>query len=319
MQVRVKICLLINRLCVHVVVVMMLLLVAEFLRAPSLQSTFCLLQCVVAYLSHALIFTYPRIVTSSVLRPLRLFFFALILTLILVSGSNDSTDEILGRLGFCLSAQVIQAFVFPVGAMTLVQSVSYAAAHTWVTGQVFGAVNLWLVIFQLCLQAIICIALPIIFEFAVREWIVASFQSQDSDSMIAGFRQMLKGICDGDLLLDGNFQICGSAPCLQRLLSSSEDFAGHSFRELIVDEEARAMFDLFLGSAAAKGDGEEGTQGGAPRCLRVPLRAFSGQTISVDVFHVPLPPSLCGESTTYHLQLGCVMSDILLLCEVWKC
>ena len=32
------------------------------------------------------------------------------------------------------------------------------------------------------------------------------------------FRQMLKGVCDGDLLLDSNFNICSNDCCLQRLL-----------------------------------------------------------------------------------------------------
>ncbi|CAE7859918.1 unnamed protein product [Symbiodinium necroappetens] len=148
-------------------------------------------------------------------------------------------------------------------------------------------------------------AVPLFFEFAVREWIAASFQSQDSDSLIQGFRQMLKGISDGELLLDGSFQICGSAPCLQRLLSSREDFAGRSFRELIVDDEAKELFDHFLAPAASDGEDPETTvqleSTAAPRCLRVPLRDCAGRAISVDVFHVSLQPCLYGESTTCHL------------------
>ena len=210
--------------------------------------------------------------------------------------------------------------------MTVLQNVSYFAVDTWVKGQVFGTVNSWLVV-SACAQSLAYMAIPLLFEFAVREWIAASFQSQDSDSLIEGFRQMLKGICDGELLLDGNFQICGRAPCLQRLLSSREDFDGHSFRELIVDDKARKLFDGFLAKGATSSDGEEREEGderhrlrsvAAPRCLRMPLRAPSGQAVSVDVFHVPLPPRLYGESTTYHLQLGCTMSHVL-QSEALKC
>ncbi|CAE7773654.1 unnamed protein product, partial [Symbiodinium necroappetens] len=308
-EVRVKILMFFNRLCVHVVFIMIFLQLLEFLRAPSLHAATWLLQSVAAYLPHVLIIAAPGLFSSSLLRPMHLFFFVLVLTTAFVSGS-DSKDEVFGRLGFCLSAQVVQAFIFPVGAVTVVQSISYAAAHTWVMGQAFGAVTLWLVLFHVCLNVLVSCALPVIFEFAVREWIVASFQSQDSDSLIAGFRQMLKGICDGELLLDGNFQICGTAPCLQRLLSSSDDFAGRSFPDLLADDDARKLLNNFLAPAAATSDADEGAEGGkrlqssagaAPRCLRVPLRAPSGQAISVDVFHVPLPPSLYGESTAYHL------------------
>ena len=323
---RVKILMFFNRLCVHVVFVMIFLQLVEFLREPSLHAATWLLQSFAAYLPHVLIIAAPWLFSSSLLRPMQLFFFVLVLTTIFVSGSN-SKDEIMGRLGFCLSAQVVQAFIFPVGAVTVVQFMSYAAAHTWVMGQAFRAVTLWLVLFLMRLNVLVSIALPIIFEFAVREWIVASFQSQDSDSLIEGFRQMLKGICDGELLLDGNFQICGRAPCLQRLLSSREDFDGHSFRELIVDDKARKLFDGFLAKGATSSDGEEREEGderhrlrsvAAPRCLRMPLRAPSGQAVSVDVFHVPLPPRLYGESTTYHLQLGCTMSHVL-QSEALKC
>ncbi|CAE7682793.1 unnamed protein product [Symbiodinium sp. CCMP2592] len=318
-EVRVKILMFFNRLCVHVVFLMIFLQLVEFLCEPSLHAATWLLQSFAAYLPHVLIIAAPWLFSSSLLRPMQLFFFVLVLTTIFVSGSN-SKHEMMGRLGFCLSAQVVQAFIFPVGALTVVQSISYAAAHTWVMGQAFGAVTLWLVLFHMCLNVLVSIALPIIFEFAVREWIVASFQSQDSDSLIEGFRQMLKGICDGELLLDGNFQICGRAPCLQRLLSSREDFDGHSFRELIVDDKARKLFDGFLAKGGATSDGAECEEGderrrlravAAPRCLRMPLRAPSGQAISVDVFHVPLPPSLYGDSTTYHLQLGYVMLHVL--------
>ncbi|CAE7823090.1 unnamed protein product [Symbiodinium sp. CCMP2456] len=299
-EVRVKILMFFNRLCVHVVFLMISLQLLQFLWEPSLHAATWLLQSVAAYVPHVLIIAAPWLFSSSLLRPLQLFFFVLVLTTILVSGSN-SKDEMMGRLGFCLSAQVVQAFIFPVGAVTVVQSISYAAANTWVMGQAFGAVTLWLVLFHVCLNVLVSIALPVIFEFAVREWIVASFQSQDSDFLIEGFRQMLKGICDGELLLDSNFQISGKAPCLQRLLSSSEDFAGRSFRDLLVDDKARKVFDDFLKAAAVEGVREHLQSSAAPRCLRVPLRAPSGQTISVDVFHVPLPPSLYGESTAYHL------------------
>jgi len=106
---------------------------------------------------------------------------------------------------------------------------------------------------------------------------------------------MLKGICDGELLLDGDFQICGKAPCLQRLLSSREDFAGHCFRELIVDDKAREAFDRFLARAAA--EPKEAT----PGCLRVPLKTASQEIVSVDMFHVPLSRSLYGLNTIHHL------------------
>ncbi|CAE7945509.1 unnamed protein product [Symbiodinium sp. KB8] len=186
--------------------------------------------------------------------------------------------------------------LFSANAATVSSSVLHTALYIWATAQVHGcsAVDLWLLVSHLSLQVLVCNMVPFMLEQTLRECIEASFQSQDSDSLIDGFRQMLKGICDGELLLDGDFKICGSAPCLQRLLSSREDFAGRSFRELIVDDEARRTFDRFLAKAALP---KEAT----PGCLRVPLKTASTQIVSVDMFHVPLPHNLYGMNTIHHL------------------
>ncbi|CAE7201931.1 unnamed protein product [Symbiodinium necroappetens] len=186
--------------------------------------------------------------------------------------------------------------LFSANAATVSSSVLHTALYIWATAQVHGrsAVDLWLLVSHLSLQVLVCNMVPFMLEQTLRECIEASFQSQDSDSLIDGFRQMLKGICDGELLLDGDFKICGSAPCLQRLLSSRDDFAGRSFRELIGDDEARKTFDRFLAKAALP---KEAT----PGCLRVPLKTASTQIVSVDMFHVPLPHNLYGLNTIHHL------------------
>ncbi|CAE7682810.1 unnamed protein product [Symbiodinium sp. CCMP2592] len=304
MRMRLKMLMLFFRLIVHLMLVIVLFETVELIRAKTrLQLATWWVIGIFGYLMMGLLSTKRWPLTPSLLVPLRIVLWMLLLVLVGVSGSDQ--NGVLGRHGLCQGSQILQTVLFPVGAMTVLQTASYFAVDTWVKGQVFGTVNPWLVL-SACVQALVYTAIPLFFELAVREWIAASFQSQDSDSLIEGFRQMLKGICDGELLLDGNFQICDKAPCLQRLLSSKEDFAGCSFRELIVDDEARKLFDGFLANGAATSDGEESEQqhlqcSAAPRCLRVPLRSPSGHAISVDVFHVPLPPRLYGESTTYHL------------------
>ena len=126
---------------------------------------------------------------------------------------------------------------------------------------------------------------------------MASLRSKDSDSLIFGFRQMLKGICDGELLLDSQLRVCGKAACLQRLLMTPEDFVGRPLPELIDGEEAVKKFQKFL---AATPEESAETPESAPRCLRVPLRAPSGRLVSVDVCHVPLP-QLYGAKSLHHL------------------
>ena len=317
---RLKMLMLFFRLIVHLMLVTLLFDTFELIRAPRLCVAIRWVVSTVIYVMIGLLSTNRWPLTPSLLVSLRIVLWMLVLVLVGVSGSDQ--NGVLARHGLSQASQLLQTFLFPVGTMTVLQTASYFAVDTWVKGQVFEEPNSRLVM-SASVQALVYMAIPLFFEFAVREWIAASFQSQDSDSLIGGFRQMLKGICDGELLLDGNFQICGKAPCLLRLLSSREDFAGRSFRELIVDDEAREKFDSFLAKGSATSDGDESEwqrlqSSAAPRCLRVPLRSASGHVISVDVFHVPLPPRLYGESTTYHLQLGCTMSHVL-QSEALKC
>ncbi|CAE7543048.1 unnamed protein product [Symbiodinium natans] len=137
-------------------------------------------------------------------------------------------------------------------------------------------------------------------DAVLRDRIEASLRSKDSDSMIFGFRQMLKGICDGALLLDSSLQINGSAVCLQRLLSVREDLAGHSLEDFIDGEPAKDRFRCL--ESCVEG-GNMDTEERAPPCLRVPFRAPSGRVVSADVCYVRLPNLYGAKSLHYLLSL----------------
>ena len=297
------------RLTVPMMLVMALVSAVEFLREPSFCcGSWCFILSLVA--------AFDRIVadrqlpcTLQFLHNMR-FFFVIANLAATFSNGWASKDDFLGRIGIVIGAQTLHGILFPADGMTVVNSVLHTVLYIWATAQVHGqsSLNLWLFTFHMAFQILVCNVFPFVLEFTLRDCVTASFQSKDSDSLISGFRQMLKGICDGELLVDGKFRICGGAPCLQRLLASQEEFAGRCLRDLIDGDEAREKIDGFLVPAVQGDDAEDlRPNEGAPRCLRVPLKAPSGQVVPVDVFHVPLPRSLYGESTNYHLHPGCAL------------
>jgi len=115
----------------------------------------------------------------------------------------------------------------------------------------------------------------------------------NSESMVMSFRQMLRGVCDGEVLL--NSKLCIVGGCLKTLLMTSEEFSGRSFEELLVEEERPTFRHFMLDSA------KEAPSGSAPTCVRVSLKR-AGHRIGVDLFHVKMP-HLLGEETgeTFHL------------------
>lgn len=57
---------------------------------------------------------------------------------------------------------------------------------------------------------IIILSVSFLLEFSIRSRIAMLL---DSESMVSSFRKMLRGVCDGEALLDSNFKITGKADC----------------------------------------------------------------------------------------------------------
>ena len=121
-----------------------------------------------------------------------------------------------------------------------------------------------------------------LFEFPTRSRLAMLI---DSESMVGSFRRMLRGVCDGELMLDESLQIVGKADSLTRLLMThniSGDF------EQLLGEGDRARFRHFISNV------NQSPAQPTPPCLRVSLQLDEVQ-VSVDLFHVKVSP-LLGEA-----------------------
>ena len=54
-----------------------------------------------------------------------------------------------------------------------------------------------------------------ILDLWVRALIEALLQTADAESLLSSFRRMLRGVCDGEVLLDGQLKIFGESECVQ--------------------------------------------------------------------------------------------------------
>ena len=70
--------------------------------------------------------------------------------------------------------------------------------------------------------------------------IAARQNSNDASSFMLGFKQVLRGVCDGDLVLhQDSCTIVEDACCLERLLKSPKKLSQSNFLDLFLDEESR--------------------------------------------------------------------------------
>jgi len=186
------------------------------------------------------------------------------------------------HLTFHLNLSVVMADVSTSIPLSLCFCASTIASYAAVHG-VSSISNEFLMLqfFQLCCFMFV----PGLIEATARKRIDLAMQSKVANVMVSGFRRVIKGLCDGDLLLDSHFRVRGTATCLQRMLGTNTDFSGTSLVDLMVEESKKAFIDFM---EASSNSCEEDSP--APRCLRV---AFKGGRdtgpVSVDLFHVAIP------------------------------
>ena len=128
---------------------------------------------------------------------------------------------------------------------------------------------------------IFVLAATIFTNHTMKSIIAAKVDSSDASSLMLGFRQVLRGVCDGDVLLDSGCNIVDDASCLERLLKSRKNLSKTNFLDLFLDAQSRDGFLHFLNT-------QDATSAAVPRGLRVRLQGAVGP-VSVDVFHTKVP------------------------------
>eukprot|EP00438_Fugacium_kawagutii_P010717 Skav213168 [mRNA] locus=scaffold11:17199:19894:+ [translate_table: standard] len=115
----------------------------------------------------------------------------------------------------------------------------------------------------------------------IKASVVAKREMHESSSLMLGFQKVLRGVCDGDVVLQrSNGTIVEDAACLERLLKSSRKLQNTNFMDLFLDVQSRDAFQTFLSADA--------TEESLPTGLRVSLQGAHGP-VSMDLFHTKIP------------------------------
>ena len=113
-------------------------------------------------------------------------------------------------------------------------------------------------------------------DLTLKSRIEAQIRHKDSDSLVSSFRRMLRGVCDGEVLLDSDLKVAVESEGLKHLLMADVPLQGRAFESWTEDPIA---FQDFLKRPAHR----------APAGHRMSLRGANGIRVSTDVFHVPVP------------------------------
>ncbi|CAJ1404278.1 unnamed protein product [Effrenium voratum] len=138
------------------------------------------------------------------------------------------------------------------------------------------------------------IALSSFLETCISSQIEAHFESAEAGSMLTAFRRLLRGVCDGEVLLDSQMRIQGEPQCLKHMLMISTALHGKSFENFLGEDEKRNFAQLIASS------GDESKEASLPLCVRACLRGANDVKVRVDMFHVQVP-QYWGAGDRYHL------------------
>ena len=145
----------------------------------------------------------------------------------------------------------------------------------------------------------VIIAVSLFIHLALRAEIQASLDSANAESLTSCFRRLLRGVCDGEVLLDSQMNVARESECLKHLILTDVSLIGRSFEHLLVDED-RKPFGQFIESSTQAYMGPESKDSLPPLCSRISLRGSAGIRVATDIFHVPVP-GLFRADEPYHL------------------
>ncbi|CAE7666997.1 unnamed protein product [Symbiodinium sp. CCMP2592] len=140
------------------------------------------------------------------------------------------------------------------------------------------------------------IVLSWVLETGVRATLCAQFLHSDAESLMSSFRRMLRGVCDGEVLLDSNLRVHSVSDCLKHLLMTSANLHGKPFTQVFDPADLKRFKDF-----VTEGSPEDPpSKGSVPSSLRVSLVGAASTRVCVELYHVSIS-KLYGSHDPYHL------------------
>ncbi|CAK9036085.1 Uncharacterized protein SCF082_LOCUS21578 [Durusdinium trenchii] len=266
----------------------------NFYTEPTLSSLSQLCLMIFVYMHHCLCLE-RAIWKGRNLRTLYIIYYTGFgLTVLASCWQQETQERAMSKQVFNVSARILFSVIFidtatacpAQAAISLAEIGQYASASHVAFGDV--VVFAWVQV----LVALGLVALSAILEY----WVTCHVSAHlDTKSMLSSFRRMLRGVCDGEVLLDDEMKIQEDTGCLKHLLMHAGSFKGKDFEELLLPSEVPQFRDFMNQSKRDALQPEE--QNGTPPCLRISLKGASTFRVGVDLWHVPM----CRKDGTLHV------------------
>lgn len=274
LRVRIDVCDRVRRVGIHIVFAYSLSIMQQLLTDPR-SSCMQLLGPLVEYALHTLLQTgYLEIKTWNHFRMLRCVWLCGYAACAYAVANEMDYERFCAMEKLSAAALMVQSVVFLDCKVTVPVYIFGATVVTlkhwhW-TGFVLPSL-VWHVAFAGMMACVV---------FAMQYHIAAKLESEDVSSLLLASRCVLRGVCDGDVVLDcRTHRILEDSTSLERLLNVKRKLSGSNFLDLFLDADGRQQFLQFLQSEALP----QQRKAAIPPCWRIVLQGAHGP-VSTDVF-----------------------------------
>mmetsp|Transcript_18425 Transcript_18425/g.37956 ORF Transcript_18425/g.37956 Transcript_18425/m.37956 type:complete len:597 (-) Transcript_18425:229-2019(-) len=300
-EARLKTYVMLSRLFVHTTVPVLLFLLSDLLKHPSamgwIRTGFLLF-----------VYTLHWAVASSTLRPMphqirgvSTGWYTMMVAFALLVPCHPTGRDAIFFLGFKIGSRLTMAACFMDTKLSLVFQALISLASLASDLAIHSTGHDAFMLLAMEMQHFVgAMTLSATLEFLIRSRIHALLDVADAETLVSSFQHVLRGICDGDILLNSNMAIHGPGECLQHLLMNRASLHGKAFKMLLPPDERQRFADFINASTKAALEPADGARMTPPTCLRVSLCGASNTRVPADIFHVPVP-HLFGADHPYHL------------------
>lgn len=308
-EARLKTYVMLSRLFVHTTVPVLLFLLSDLLKHPSamgwIRTGFLLF-----------VYTLHWAVASSTLRPMphqirgvSTGWYTMMVAFALLVPCHPTGRDAIFFLGFKIGSRLTMAACFMDTKLSLVFQALISLASLASDLPIHSTGHDAFMLLAMEMQHFVgAMTLSATLEFLIRSRIHALLDVADAETLVSSFQHVLRGICDGDILLNSNMAIHGPGECLQHLLMNRASLHGKAFKMLLPPDERQRFADFIDVSTKAALEPAAGVRATPPTCLRISLCGASNTRVPADIFHVPVP-HLFGAENPYHLLAISVDSD----------
>ncbi|CAK9056266.1 unnamed protein product [Durusdinium trenchii] len=275
----------------------------DALAAPELDNIFVAACCILSYVQHLMVAQEWLSMSPQRLKLVAVLHHSAGLLLRIMTGISASPMKFAVMHGFNIAVRFMLVFTFLDPWVSIPFQVLYTLADVFEYVLLFEgtseqAGSLWYSQFFICLLSI---AASILIDSVLRARIYALLDTADAESLVSSFRRVLRGVCDGEVLLDSHMNVAKESECLKHLILTNVSLTGSSFLDLLDGEQHR--FKAFIDSSMASPEPKDSlkrTDTPPANGLRVSLRGSEGVRVAADLYHVPVP-GLFGAKEPFHL------------------